>query len=76
MCGTCHAFLYNTEPTEELETTISDDEDSGNDEPPFKDKTEENDDDDEDEDVDDEVEEEDPEGKYICNIHVICRMLK
>lgn len=56
MCGTCHAFLYNTEPAEELETTISDDEDSGNDEPPFKDKTEENDDDDEVEDEVDEVE--------------------
>lgn len=36
-----------------METTISDDEDSGNDEPPFKDKAEENDDDDDDEDVDD-----------------------
>ncbi|KAI8124979.1 hypothetical protein FF38_11105 [Lucilia cuprina] len=57
LCGTCHAFLYNTEPAEELETTISDDEDSGNDEPPFKDKTEENDDDDEPEDEVDEVEE-------------------
>lgn len=57
LCGTCHAFLYNTEPAEELETTISDDEDSGNDEPPFKDKTEENDDDDEAEDEVDEVEE-------------------
>lgn len=40
LCSTCHAFLYNTEPVE-LVTTISDDEDSGNDEPPFKDKTEE-----------------------------------
>ena len=57
MCGTCHAFLYNTEPAEELETTISDDEDSGNDEPPFKDKTEENDEDDEPDDEVDEVEE-------------------
>ncbi|XP_075152253.1 modifier of rpr and grim, ubiquitously expressed [Haematobia irritans] len=45
LCSTCHAFLYNTEHAEELETTISDDEDSGNDEPPFKDKTEDDDDD-------------------------------
>lgn len=57
LCGTCHAFLYNTEPAEELETTISDDEDSGNDEPPFKDKTEENDEDDEPEDEVNEVDE-------------------
>ncbi|GBP13088.1 hypothetical protein EVAR_72694_1 [Eumeta japonica] len=56
LCSTCHAFLHNTEPTEELETTISDDEDSGNDEPPFKDKAEENDDDDEPDDEVDEVE--------------------
>ncbi|XP_005180823.1 uncharacterized protein LOC101899468 [Musca domestica] len=68
LCGTCHAFLYNTEPTEELETTISDDEDSGNDEPPFKDKTEENDDDEDvdvDVDVDDDVEEEDPDNDAV-----------
>ncbi|XP_067626008.1 uncharacterized protein morgue [Eurosta solidaginis] len=61
LCGTCHAFLYNTQAAEELEeTTISDDEDSGNDEPPFKDKQEvdgdEDDDDEDEDDVDDIVE--------------------
>ncbi|CAD7000682.1 uncharacterized protein LOC101448324 [Ceratitis capitata] len=56
LCGTCHAFLYNTQAAEEeLQTTISDDEDSGNDEPPFKDKQEVDEDDDDDEDVDDDV---------------------
>ncbi|XP_036329618.1 uncharacterized protein LOC118741751 [Rhagoletis pomonella] len=67
LCGTCHAFLYNTQAAEELETTISDDEDSGNDEPPFKDKQEVDEDDDvddDDDDVDDVVEDEvdDEEG--------------
>ncbi|XP_053957437.1 uncharacterized protein LOC128862756 [Anastrepha ludens] len=62
LCGTCHAFLYSTQAAEELETTISDDEDSGNDEPPFKDKQEV--DEDEDDDVDDVVEDDvdDEEG--------------
>ncbi|XP_037711070.1 uncharacterized protein LOC119548058 [Drosophila subpulchrella] len=40
LCGACHAFLYNTQGAEELLTELSDDEDSGNDEPPFKDKQE------------------------------------
>ncbi|XP_050319918.1 uncharacterized protein LOC126752920 [Bactrocera neohumeralis] len=67
LCGTCHAFLYNTQAAEEeLETTISDDEDSGNDEPPFKDKQEvdEDEDDDDEDDVDDVVEDDvdDEEG--------------
>ncbi|CAD7079893.1 unnamed protein product [Hermetia illucens] len=37
ICGTCHAFLYPTNPNEEQEfaTELSDNEDSGNDEPPF-----------------------------------------
>ncbi|XP_037927571.1 uncharacterized protein LOC119662093 [Teleopsis dalmanni] len=43
-CGICHAFLYTTELGEEYETTISDDEDSGNDEPPFKDKQDDDED--------------------------------
>lgn len=74
LCGTCHAFLYNTHATEEeLETTISDDEDSGNDEPPFKDKQEvDEDEDDEDDDVDhvveDDVEEE--EGVDVLDAEV------
>ncbi|KAH8262964.1 hypothetical protein KR044_002536 [Drosophila immigrans] len=40
LCGACHAFLYNAQRAEELLTELSDDEDSGNDEPPFKDKQE------------------------------------
>lgn len=40
LCGPCHAFLYNAQRAEELLTELSDDEDSGNDEPPFKDKQE------------------------------------
>ncbi|EDW04180.1 uncharacterized protein LOC6561817 [Drosophila grimshawi] len=40
VCGACHAFLYNAQRAEELLTELSDDEDSGNDEPPFKDKQE------------------------------------
>ncbi|XP_054744201.1 uncharacterized protein LOC129248605 [Anastrepha obliqua] len=64
LCGTCHAFLYSTQAAEELETTISDDEDSGNDEPPFKDKQEVDEDEDDDDDVDDVVEDDvdDEEG--------------
>lgn len=66
LCATCHSFLYTTQPTEEMQTTISDDEDSGNDEPPFKDKQEVDDDDDV-EDVDevpvvDDIEDDDPEA--------------
>jgi len=53
LCGTCHAFLFDPE-AQEIETTISDDEDSGNDEPPFKDKrgVEEGEDEDEEEEDD------------------------
>ncbi|KAH8392343.1 hypothetical protein KR215_006383 [Drosophila sulfurigaster] len=40
LCGACHAFLYNAQRAEDLLTELSDDEDSGNDEPPFKDKQE------------------------------------
>ncbi|XP_017152629.1 uncharacterized protein LOC108162413 [Drosophila miranda] len=40
LCGSCHAFLYNAQLAEEMLTELSDDEDSGNDEPPFKDKQE------------------------------------
>ncbi|XP_055838601.1 uncharacterized protein LOC129906733 [Episyrphus balteatus] len=52
LCGTCHSFLYPTNPAEDFLTTLSDDEDSGNDEPPFnaadKEKQEEADEDAED----------------------------
>lgn len=38
LCGTCHAFLFSVEPQvgmEEQSVVPSDDEDSGNDEPPY-----------------------------------------
>lgn len=41
VCGICHSFLFSVPPFEGIKdqvTMVSDDEDSGNDEPPYADK--------------------------------------
>ncbi|XP_055917614.1 uncharacterized protein LOC129949917 [Eupeodes corollae] len=79
LCGTCHSFLYPTNPAENVLTTLSDDEDSGNDEPLYitadKDKQEEADDDADDIDPEElpsgaDEEEEDEEEEEVAAIPV------